>query len=112
MMETMSDATLLRVFVGSEDRHAGQPLFRAIVERARAMELAGATVLQAPLGFGPSRRARSELNVDAGDRLPVVVEIVDSRSRIDTFLPVLNELIESGLMTLERVQAHVFRRRL
>ena len=111
MMEAMSDATLLRVFIGEEDRHAGQPLYRAIVDKARAMDLAGATVLQAPFGFGPSRRSRSELNVDAGDRLPVVVEIVDSRVKIDAFLAVLPELVESGLVTLEKVQAHVIRRK-
>ncbi|MGB7601647.1 MAG: DUF190 domain-containing protein [Candidatus Sulfotelmatobacter sp.] len=111
MMEAMSDAVLLRVFVGEEDLHAGQPLFKVIVEKARAMKLAGATVLQAPLGFGPSRRSRSELNVDAGDRLPIVVEIVDTRAKIEAFLLVLHDLVESGLVTLERVQAHVIRRK-
>ena len=110
MMEAIADATLLRVFVGEEDHYGGQPLHRAIVDRARAMELTAATVLPAPLGFGPSRQFRSELNVDAGDRLPMVVEIVDSRDRIDAFLPVLHEMVDSGLVTLERVQAHVIRR--
>lgn len=112
MMEELSDAVLLRVFVGEEDVHgAGRTLFREIVERARDMGLAGATVLQAPFGFGPSRGFRSEINVDAGDRLPVIVEIVDTGARIEAFLPVVHELVETGLVTLERVRARVIRRR-
>ncbi len=110
-MKPIDEATLLRIFVGEEDRYEGRSLYKAIVEKARAMNLAGATVLQAPLGFGPSRRSRSELNVDAGDRLPVVVEIVDTRANIDAFLPVLHELVESGLVTLEGVKAHVVSRK-
>jgi uncharacterized protein len=72
--------------------------------------MAGATVLPAPLGFGRLRRLRSELNVDAGLGLPMVVELVDSTEQIDRFLPILNEMVDSGLVTLEKVRAVRYRR--
>jgi PII-like signaling protein len=104
-METPVEAVLLRVFVGADDRHGEQALYETIVERARRMKLAGATVLPGPEGYGQSRRIRSELSVDAGPRQPMVVEIVDSATQIDRFLPVLERMVESGLVTMEKVRA-------
>lgn len=104
-MQTPVEAVLLRVFVGTDDRHGERALYEAIVERAREMKLAGATVLPGPEGFGPSRHVRSELGVDAGPRQPMVVEIVDSADQIDRFLPILDTMVASGLLTLERVRA-------
>jgi uncharacterized protein len=98
------EAVLLRVFVGEDDRHGEVALYQAIVERALAMRMAGATVLPGPEGFGPSRHIRSELSVDAGPRQPMVVEIVDSEEHINRFLPVLDSMVESGLVTLEKVR--------
>jgi uncharacterized protein len=72
--------------------------------------MAGATVLPGPEGFGRSRYVRSELNVDAGLRLPVVVEIIDSEEQINRFLPIVHEMVESGLVTLEKVRAIRYRR--
>jgi uncharacterized protein len=103
------DAVLLRVFIGEEDRCRGEPLYRAIVAKAHEQGLAGATVLPGPEGFGRSRTIRTQLNIDAGSRLPMVVEIVDGEERINGFLPVLNEMVESGLVTLERVRAIQYR---
>ena len=74
------------------------------------MKMAGATVLPSPEGFGRSRWVRSELIVDAGPRLPMVVEIVDSEENVDRFLPMLHEMVESGLVTLEKVRAIHYRR--
>ncbi len=110
-MRAMDEATLLRVFVGEEDRHEGRPLYQVIVEQALALQLAGATVLHAPLGFGPSRRVRSELYTEGEDRRPIVVEIVDSQAKIDAFLPVLKSFVDSGLVTLEGVRAYVIDRK-
>lgn len=111
-MSVPSEAVLLRVFVGEEDRYGGHPLFQAIVAKALEMKMAGATVLPSPKGFGRSRYIRSELNVDAGPRLPMVVEIIDSEENVNRFLPVLHEMVESGLVTLEKVHAIHYRRRL
>lgn len=110
-MGTFAEAVLLRVVVGEEDRYGGRALYQAIVSRALKEKMAGATVLSAPEGFGRSRYVRSELNVDAGPRLPMVVEIVDSEEKIDRFLPIVHEMLESGLVTLEKVRAKRYRPR-
>jgi PII-like signaling protein len=104
-MQTAVEAVLLRVFVGADDRHGERALYETIVDRAREMKLAGATVLPGPEGYGQSRHIRSELSIDAGPRQPMVVEIVDSAAQIDRFLPVLDTVMESGLVTIEKVRA-------
>lgn len=107
-MRDMEDAVLLRVFLGEDDMADGKPLYRALVERASREGLAGGTVLPAPMGFGISRDVRSGLNPDAGARMPIVVEIIDRAEKIDAFLPVLETMIDSGLVTMERVKARFF----
>ncbi len=104
-MQTPIEAVLLRVFVGEDDRHDGCPLHEAIVKRALAMNMAGATVLPGPEGFGRSRHIRSELSIDAGPRQPMVVEIVDTEEQIERFLAVIDGMVESGLVTVEKVRA-------
>ena len=99
------EAVLLRVFIGADDRHGERALYEAIVERAREMGMAGATVLPGPEGFGRSRHIRSELSVDAGPRQPMVVEIVDTEEQIERFLPIIDGMVASGLVTLEKVRA-------
>jgi PII-like signaling protein len=101
----MTEAVLLRIFVGEDDHANGHPLHRLIVERARSARLAGATVLPGPVGFGPSGRVRSDMNVDAGARSPIVVEIIDEEDRIMAFLHELDGLIDTGLVTIEKVRA-------
>ena len=103
------EAVLLRIFVGADDRHGERALYEAIVERAREARMAGATVLPGLEGFGRSRHVRSELSVDAGPRQPMVVEIVDTEVQIDRFLPLLDGMVTSGLVTLEKVRAIHYR---
>jgi PII-like signaling protein len=110
-MSVPTEAVLLRIFVGEEDQYGGHALFKSLVTKALEMKMAGATVLPGPEGFGRSRYVRSELNVDAGPRLPMVVEIVDREENINRFIPVLHEMVESGLVTLEKVRAIYYRRR-
>jgi PII-like signaling protein len=102
------EAMLLRVFLGEGDYYGHRPLCQAIVARALEMKMAGATVLPGPAGFGHSRVVRSELSVDA-PHLPLVIEIVDTEEQIERFLPALDEMMESGLITIERVRAIHFR---
>ncbi|MGA7329095.1 MAG: DUF190 domain-containing protein [Rhodomicrobium sp.] len=103
-METLRDAILLRIFIGETDRAAGRLLYRAIVEAALKAGLAGATVLDGRLSYGQGRRVNSEFIVDAPGNLPTVVEIIDAEDRIQAFLPQLDKLIGSGLVTLEKVR--------
>ena len=98
-MHLPQDAIFLRAFIGEADRADGHALYRAIVEAARAAGLAGATVLHGPLSFGPNRRINSEFLVEAPGNLPMVVEIVDTEDRIHAFLPRLEQLVGSGLVT-------------
>jgi uncharacterized protein len=103
-METLRDAVLLRVFIGEVDRTAGRVLYRAIVEAGLKAGLAGATALHGPLSYGHGRRVNFEFNVDAPGNLPVVIEIIDAEDKIQAFLPKLDKLIGSGLVTLEKVR--------
>ena len=102
-MQIPKQATLLRVFVGEDDRHGHQPLYQAIVLKARELHLAGATVLRGPMGYGHSSRLHTAKILRLSEDLPVVVEIVDSEERINAFLPELDGMMTSGLVTLERV---------
>lgn len=110
-MPIAGEAVLLRILVAENDRLHGRPLYNALVEKALAMKMAGATVLPAPAGFGHSRTVRTELNVDAGPHLPIVIEIVDTEENIERFLPEIDGMIESGLVTLEKVRAVFYRRK-
>lgn len=103
-MQIPKEAVLLRIFIGEDDRAHGQPLYEAIVLKAREMHLAGATVLRGPMGFGRSSRLHTAKILRLSEDLPVVVEIVDAEERIKALLDAIEPLIGSGLMTLEKVQ--------
>jgi len=99
-----ADAVLLRIFIGEDDRYEHRPLYEAIVLRARELHLAGATVLRGPMGFGHSSRLHTAKILRLSEDLPLVIEIVDSEEKIKEFLPVLDGMMGSGLVTLEKVQ--------
>jgi PII-like signaling protein len=103
-MQVPQDAVLLRIFVGEDERCGHAPLYEAIVLKAREMHLAGATVLRGPLGFGHSSRLHTAKILRLSEDLPMVVEIVDSEAKIEGFLPELDAMIGSGLVTLEKVK--------
>ena len=102
-MNIPRDAFLLRIFLGEADHFDGKPLFEAIVLKAREMHLAGATVLRGPLGFGHSSRLHTAKILRLSEDLPIVVEIVDSEEKINAFLAATEEMMGSGLVTLEKV---------
>jgi PII-like signaling protein len=108
-MQIPQDALLLRIFLGESDRHAGRPLYEAIVLQAREQHLAGATVLRGPMGFGKSSRLHTTKILQLSLDLPLVIEIVDSEAKIRAFLPVLDGLMQGGLVTLEKVQVLHYR---
>lgn len=103
-MQLPRDAILLRIFFGEEDRANHLPLYEAIVLKAREMHLAGATVLRGSLGYGHSTRLHTTKILRLSEDLPLVVEIVDTQEKVDKFLPVLNSMMTSGLVTIEKVQ--------
>jgi uncharacterized protein len=103
-MQIPRDATLLRIFFGEDDKHDGLPLYEAIVLKAREMHLGGATVIRGNMGFGQSSRIHTTKILRLSQDLPLIVEIVDSKDKIDAFLPVLDQMMGSGLVTIEKVQ--------
>ncbi|MCL4721841.1 MAG: DUF190 domain-containing protein [Verrucomicrobia bacterium] len=108
-MHLPHEAVLLRVFLGESARWKHQPLYEAIVLKARELHLAGATVLRGPMGYGKSSRLRTAKILRLSMDLPLVIEIVDSEEKIQGFLPVLDEMMHSGLVTLEKVKVIDYR---
>lgn len=104
-----SEGCLLRIFIGESDKHDGKPLYEWIVLQAREQGLAGATVLRGLMGFG----AHSRLHTFKIERLsldmPIIIELVDTREKLEKFLAFVDTEIEEGLATLEKVQIHFYR---
>jgi PII-like signaling protein len=100
---------LLRIFVGESDRHDGSPLYEWIVRRAREHGLAGATVLRGVEGFGAHSRLHTAKILRLSEDLPIVIEIVDTKEKIEGFLPIVDGAIPEGLATLEKVQIRLYR---
>ena len=98
------DAVLLRIFIGEDDKADHQPLYEAIVLKAREMHLAGATVLRGPLGFGHSRRLHTTKVLRLSQDLPLVIEIVDSEDKIHQFVVAIEPIMGSALVTTEKVK--------
>lgn len=107
-MELKGEAKLLRIFIGESDKIHHVPLYEAIVKEAKTMGLAGATAWRGILSYGPDSRIRTAKILDLSSDMPVIIEITDDETKINTFLPKLNELFEEsncgGLITVEKVQ--------
>ena len=108
-MEIPRDAMLLRIFIGEADRWQHQPLYEILVKKARALGLAGATVLRGPMGFGKASHMHTAKILRLSMDLPMVIEIVDSEEKINQFLPLLDNMIGGGLVTLEKVKVIYYR---
>ena len=103
------DGKLLRIFVGENDKHEGSPLYEWIVRKAREEGLAGATVLRGLEGFGANSRLHTAKILRLSSELPIVVEIVDTEDKIESFLPLIDDAIGEGLATVERVEVRFYR---
>lgn len=108
-MQIPKEAVLLRVFTSESSRHEGRPLYEAVVLKAREMHLAGATVLRGPLGFGKSSRLHTSKILRLSLDLPIVIEIVDAPDKISAFLPELERMMGSGLVTMDKVRVLHYR---
>ena len=108
-MQIPEQAMLLRIFLNEDDRSGGKPLYESIVLKAREMHLAGATVLRGPMGFGRASRLHTAKILRLSSDLPIVVEIVDTKEKIESFLPLIDAAIGEGLATVERVEVRFYR---
>lgn len=100
---------LLRVFIGESDKYDGRPLYEWIVLKAREHGLSGATVLRGIMGFGARSRIHTTKILRLSEDLPIVVELVDTRPKLEAFMPVIDGAIQDGLATLEKAQVHFYR---
>lgn len=108
-MNLPQDATLLRIFIGESDRWNRQPLYEAIVMKARESHLAGATVHRGLMGFGKSSRVHTAKILRLSMDLPLIIEIVDTEEKLSAFLPVLDDMMKGGLVILEKVRVIDYR---
>jgi PII-like signaling protein len=108
-MKVPRDGQLLRVFVGESDRWKGKPLFEAIVQEARDRGLAGATVFRGFEGFGAHSRIHTSRILRLSEDLPILIEIVDAEDKIQGFLPVLDDMVREGLVTVEKATVIFYR---
>jgi hypothetical protein len=108
-MHLPHEAMLLRIFIGESDRWRHQPLYEAIVLKAREQHLAGATVLRGPMGFGKTSHLHTATILRLSPDLPLVIEIVDTEEKINQFLPVIDGMMKGGLVTLERARVIDYR---
>jgi len=108
-MKLPSQAQLLRVFIGENDKFGHRPLYEVIIDEARKRGMAGATVLRGIMGFGAKSRMHTEKILRLSSDLPIIIEIVDKPERIESFLPDLDKMIADGLVTLESIQVIAYR---
>jgi uncharacterized protein len=103
------ERTLMRIFIGESDKHHGQPLYQALLERLRERGLAGATVLRGVAGFGASSTLHTDNVLRLSLDLPIIIEVVETEEAIQRVLPDLDEMIGGGLITLERARVIMYR---
>jgi uncharacterized protein len=108
-MTINEDGVLLRVFIGESDQHQGHPLYKAIVERAKDLQLAGATVLRGSEGFGARSVVHESKLLEMSRDLPLIVEIVDTEDKIKLLLPSLESMVTEGMITMEYVVMLMYR---
>lgn len=108
-MKIPEEGVLLRIFVGESDRVGGKPLYEAIVIKAKELGLAGATVTRGLMGYGATSRMHSAKILRLSEDMPVIIEIVDRREKIEEIMPFLDEHVKEGLITSERVTVVKYR---
>jgi PII-like signaling protein len=108
MTKFTGEKFLMRIFTGESKKFGHIPLYEALVELFRKEGLAGATVLRGVSGFGAHRVYHTHKILELSSDLPMVIEVVDSKEKIDSIIPKVDEMIESGLITLEKVNVILY----
>lgn len=108
-MRLEGEGRLLRIFIGESDTWHGKPLYQAIVQRLRAEGVAGATVIRAIEGFGAKSHLHTSRILRLSEDLPLVIEVVDREENIQRVVPILDEMVADGLVTLEKVEVITYR---
>lgn len=103
------ERTLMRIHIGESDKWHGKPLHEAIVQLLRKEGFSGATVLRGVAGYGGSSVYHTDKILRLSQDLPIIVEVVEHSERIEAILPRLDEMVEGGLITLEKVRVILYR---
>jgi PII-like signaling protein len=103
------ERTLMRIHIGESDKWHGKLLYEAIVEMLRKQGFSGVTVLRGVGGYGGSSVYHTDKLLRLSQDLPIILEVIESQERIDQILPRLDEMVEGGLITLERVRVILYR---
>ena len=103
------ERTLMRIHIGESDKWHGKPLYEAIVEMLRKERFSGVTVLRGVAGYGGSSVYHTDKILRLSQDLPIILEVVESAERIESILPRLDEMVEGGLITLEKVRVILYR---
>lgn len=104
MPKISSIAKRLRIYIGESDRYKGRPLFQALVEKAKELDMAGATVFRGMMGYGANSRIHTAQIVALSSDLPILIEIIDSEEYIQKLLPYLDEMVQEGLVTIDDIE--------
>jgi PII-like signaling protein len=104
-----TEGHLLRIFIGESDKHTGMPLYKWIVRKAKEQGLAGCTVIRGIEGFGAASTIHAASFLELSTDLPIIIEIVDTLEKIDAFLPLVNEVVSDGLVTVEKANIKFYR---
>jgi hypothetical protein len=108
-MELLEQGYLLRIFIGESDKCEGKPLYEWLVLKAREQKLAGATVLRGMMGFGPKSRIHTTKVLRLSQDLPIIIEIVDTLDRLESFLILVDDVVKDGMATMEKAQVRIYR---
>lgn len=108
-MKLPEQAVMLRIFIGESDRYKGKPLYEQVVLKARELDLAGATVTRGLMGFGADSRLHASKILELSEDLPIIIEIVDTEEKINTLMPFIDETVEEGLVTIEKMRVIKYR---
>jgi uncharacterized protein len=108
-MKIPQDGKLLRIFIGEADKWKGKPLYESIVLLAREKGMAGATVIRGVMGFGCKSHMHTSKLLELSSDLPIIIELVDSEEKINGFIPLLDEMVREGLITLEKANVIMYR---
>jgi uncharacterized protein len=110
-MDTPTQASLLRIFIGESDRLEGQPLYEWLVKQAKSRGMAGATVLRGMMGFGAHSKIIHTFKIERlSEDLPIIIEIVDSAAKVEDFLAFAEAHIKRGILaTVEKVEIRIYR---
>jgi len=103
------ERVLMRIHVGERDKHNGKPLYQEIVALLRQRQYAGATVFRGIMGFGASSRVHTDRFLELSTDLPIVIECIETEDRVKEILPILDDMIGGGLITLEAAKVIMYR---